>query len=193
MKFRILQYLPNTLTWVRVALIPVMVICVALVPQLGGLLAAMVFLVAALTDFFDGMLARNYQLTSRFGEFFDPVADKLLVSVALLLLLAVANPPWPRWILALLAGTIIVRELAVSAMREWSAREGYSDVTAVSWIGKAKTASQLSALPILLASISLPEWRQLAHAGGALLIVATVLGLASMVLYLQALLAAMDD
>ncbi|MCY4324451.1 MAG: CDP-diacylglycerol--glycerol-3-phosphate 3-phosphatidyltransferase [Betaproteobacteria bacterium] len=192
MKFRILQYLPNTLTWVRVGLIPVMVICIALIPKLGGLLAAVVFLIAALTDFFDGLLARSYRLTSRFGEFFDPVADKLLVAAALLLLLAVAEPPWPRWILALLAGVIIVRELAVSAMREWSAREGYSDVTAVSWIGKAKTASQLAALPILLASISLPEWRQLAHAGGALLIVAALLGLASMVVYLQSLLRAMD-
>ena len=192
MKFRILQYLPNTLTWVRVALIPVMVICIALVPKLGGLLAAVVFLIAALTDFFDGLLARSYRLTSRFGKFFDPVADKLLVAAALLMLLAVANPPWPRWILALLAGVIIVRELAVSAMREWSAHEGYSDVTAVSWIGKAKTAAQLAALPILLASISLPEWQQLAHAGGALLIVAAVLGLASMIIYLQALLRAMD-
>ena len=192
MKFRILQYLPNTLTWIRVAMIPIMVICVALFPRLGGLLAGVVFLIAALTDFFDGLLARSYRLTSRFGEFFDPVADKLLVTAALLLLLAASNPPWPRWVLAALAGVIILRELAVSAMREWSAREGYSDITAVSWIGKAKTAAQLAALPILLASMSWPEWRQLAHAGGTLLIVAAALGLVSMYLYLRALLRAMD-
>ena len=193
MKFRIIRYIPNTLTWTRVAMIPIMVICLALFTRLGGLAAAAIFLFAALTDFFDGLAARSLQVKSSFGTFFDPVADKLLVAAALLLLLAVENPPWPRWILAVLAGLIIVRELAVSAMREWSARENCSDVTSVSWIGKAKTASQLAALPILLASISLPEWRQLAHAGGALLVVAALLGLASMYFYMRALLRAMEN
>ncbi len=179
-----IRQLPNILSWFRVGLIPVMVLCF-FIPRWGGLAAAAVFGLAALTDLFDGLLARNLNVGSRFGDFFDPVADKLLVASALLLLLALPEPPLPRWLLTLLAAVVILREIAVSALREWMARAGRSAVTAVSWVGKSKTATQLTALPTLLAAASLPGW-QLDTIGGIVLAAAAGLGLASMVSYVRA-------
>jgi CDP-diacylglycerol--glycerol-3-phosphate 3-phosphatidyltransferase len=110
-------------------------------------LRAAVFAAAALTDWLDGYLARKWRQTSRFGAFLDPVADKLMVSAALVLLAAERGME-----VGVLACVILCRELGVSALREWTASMGHRDVVAVAWAGKVKTATQLTAITVLLAS-----------------------------------------
>ncbi|MDE2478451.1 MAG: CDP-diacylglycerol--glycerol-3-phosphate 3-phosphatidyltransferase, partial [Betaproteobacteria bacterium] len=141
--------LPTLLTWLRVAAIPLVVGVYALpqhwlsLPE-RNLAAALLFVVAGLTDWFDGFLARRWNQTSAFGAFLDPVADKLMVSAALLVLLQLGR------IGSLVALIIIGREIAISALREWMARIGRSRAVAVNWLGKVKTATQMVAIPLLL-------------------------------------------
>lgn len=172
--------LPNILTLVRIALIPIFGICFYL-PVVGAkLLAVAVFGVAALTDWLDGYLARRLDQTSALGAFLDPVADKLMVAVVLIVVLE-ANPS--VW-LALPVAVIIGREIAVSALREWMAEIGARKKVAVSSLGKLKTASQMVALVFLIVASSsqAPAW--LYWTGVGLLYVATVMTLWSMVAYL---------
>lgn len=141
-----LQSLPNVLTIVRVILVPALVI--AFETHRG--LALGVFLAAAITDALDGIIARRFDASSELGRFLDPVADKLIVSAALVLLASEqAALPGIRAIHPALAVTIIAREVGVSALREWAAER--SIIVHVSSIGKAKTALQLTALTLLLA------------------------------------------
>lgn len=173
--------LPNILTLLRIALIPCFVLCFYLPDVRAELLAAVVFTVAAITDWLDGYLARRLDQSSQLGAFLDPVADKLMVAVVLVVLLQ-ANPE--IW-LALPAAVIIGREITVSALREWMAGIGARGTVAVSWLGKVKTASQMISLILLtIASGTLgPAW--LGFVGTALLYAATVLTLWSMIDYLR--------
>ena len=141
--------IPILLTWLRVALIPLVVGLFYLpsdwmsMPD-RNLAATSVFIVAAITDWFDGFLARRWNETSAFGAFLDPVADKLMVAVALLVLVQLDRVD------AIIAGIIIGREITISALREWMAQIGATRSVAVSSIGKIKTAAQMTAIPMLL-------------------------------------------
>ena len=166
-----MKHLPNFLTLLRVLLIPVFIVCF-----LPGWYhaAALAFAVAALSDLLDGYLARVLKVESELGAFLDPVADKLLVATALVLLVQREPTLW----LALPAVVIIGREITVSALREWSAGQGAATAIAVSWFGKTKTAIQMLAIFILIYQ---DMYRIL---GLTLLYVATLLTLGSMIHYL---------
>ena len=178
---------PNILTLLRIGLIPLFVVVFYLPFSWAYPTSAMIFALAALTDWLDGFLARRLNQTSAFGAFLDPVADKLMVVVALVMLVDVHG----SLLLVIPAVIIIVREIAISALREWMAAIGQAKTVAVSMIGKVKTALQMIALLFLLYHwpfLGLPT-----HALGMLLIyVAAGLTLWSMVLYLKAAFRAVD-
>ncbi len=138
--------IPNLLTWTRILLIP-LVIGVFYAPLTAyekNLIATCAFVVAALTDWFDGWLARKLGQTSAFGAFLDPVADKLMVAAAIVMLVELDRAD------AVVAFIIVGREIAISALREWMALIGAAKSVAVSFIGKLKTAAQMVAIPLLL-------------------------------------------
>lgn len=138
--------IPNLLTWARILLIP-LVVGVFYLPFTAAeqnLIATVAFLVAAITDWIDGWLARKLNQTSAFGAFLDPVADKLMVAAALVMLVELSRVD------AMLAFIIIGREIAISALREWMANIGAAKSVAVSLIGKLKTIAQMTAIPMLL-------------------------------------------
>ncbi|MCU7907110.1 MAG: CDP-diacylglycerol--glycerol-3-phosphate 3-phosphatidyltransferase [Candidatus Thiodiazotropha sp. (ex Epidulcina cf. delphinae)] len=173
--------IPNILTLLRIVLIPVFVLLFYLPVEWARISCAAVFSVAAVTDWFDGYLARRWEQVSPFGAFLDPVADKLMVAVALLLL--VQSEPTPA--LAIPAAVIIGREITISALREWMAELGARAMVGVSLIGKFKTAIQMIA--ILLLVYDKPLWGMPIYTVGfVLLYMAAILTLWSMVLYLRA-------
>jgi len=141
--------IPTALTWLRIVLIPVFV-GIYYVPQdwltpvMANWIGMGVFALAAITDWLDGYLARRLGATSAFGAFLDPVADKLMVAAALILLVELGRAE------AYLAIIIIGREIAISALREWMAQLGRSRKTAVAFIGKVKTVAQMTAIIALL-------------------------------------------
>lgn len=172
--------IPNLLTVLRVVLIPFFILLFYMPYGWSYVAASTVFAIAAATDWLDGYLARRLGQATPFGAFLDPVADKLMVAVALVLLVQEHANIW----LTLPAAVIIGREIVVSALREWMAEIGARAHVAVSNLGKWKTAAQMAALVILLANpVSLSAWVVL---GYALLIVAAALTLWSMVNYLRA-------
>ena len=134
------------LTWIRIAAIPVVVYCFFSSWTLSRPLAGIVFAIASITDLLDGYVARRFRQTSKFGEFLDPVADKLMVAVALVLLVQSD----PRVSMAIVAAIIIGREITVSALREWMASIGQGRSVAVSWGGKIKTTLQMVGIGFML-------------------------------------------
>ncbi|MFQ5471009.1 MAG: CDP-diacylglycerol--glycerol-3-phosphate 3-phosphatidyltransferase [Gammaproteobacteria bacterium] len=138
--------IPTNLTLIRIALIPVFVLCFYLPLTWSHILATVIFSLAAITDWLDGYLARKLNQTSAFGAFLDPVADKLMVAVALVLLVETHASAW----MAIPAAIIIGREIAVSALREWMAEIGKGSDVAVNMMGKIKTTCQMTALIMLL-------------------------------------------
>jgi CDP-diacylglycerol--glycerol-3-phosphate 3-phosphatidyltransferase/cardiolipin synthase len=173
--------IPNILTLLRIALIPVFVVIFYLPTPWARLVCAIVFTIAALTDLLDGYLARRWGQTSPLGAFLDPVADKLMVAIALVLLVQAE----PRAVLALPAAVIIGREITVSALREWMAEIGARAAVAVSMAGKLKTTAQMIAIVLLLIGeplLGIP----VEALGLALLYIAALLTLWSMFLYLRA-------
>jgi len=138
--------LPNLLTLARLASVPILVLVFFLPFKSSPLIAAVIFAVAGITDAFDGYLARKMKLTSRFGAFIDPVADKLMVAVALMLLVHGHKTIW----MTIPALVIISREILVSALREWMAELGKRSSVAVSSMGKVKTILQIVAITMLL-------------------------------------------
>jgi len=138
--------LPNLLTWTRIVLIPLLigVFYLPLADERQNLLATCIFVIAALTDWLDGWLARRLGQSSAFGAFLDPVADKLMVASALVMLVQLDRVD------AIIAVIIIGREIAISALREWMAKIGASKGVAVSFVGKLKTTAQMVAIPMLL-------------------------------------------
>ena len=172
---------PNTLTEVRIFLVPVLVIVFYLPFSWTPMACAAIFALAAVTDWADGFLARRLSQVSTFGAFLDPVADKLMVAVALVLLLQRDPTLW----LAIPAAIIISREIVVSALRELMAELGQRATVAVATLGKIKTVSQMAALLLMLYRYDLgpiPVYR----IGTVLLYLATVLTIWSMVVYLRA-------
>jgi cardiolipin synthase len=176
--------IPIFLTWLRVALIP-LVVGVYYLPTHWlpvadrNLAATLVFIVAAVTDWFDGYLARRWNQTSAFGAFLDPVADKLMVAGALLVLVQLDR------VNAILAFIIVGREITISALREWMAEIGARKSVAVSSLGKIKTAVQMVAIPMLLFHDPIWAVLDMHMAGEILLWVAGVLTVWSMFYYLR--------
>ena len=176
--------IPILLTWLRVALIP-LVVGVFYLPDswvddpAKGVASTVIFIVAAITDWIDGYLARRWNETSAFGAFLDPVADKLMVAGALLLLVEF------RGISSVIAFIIIGREIAISALREWMAQIGASKSVAVSSLGKIKTIAQMVAIPMLLYHGMLFGVIDTALWGNVLLWIAALLTVWSMFYYLR--------
>ena len=176
--------IPILLTWLRMALIP-LVVGVFYLPDTWmslyakGVASTAIFIVAAITDWFDGFLARRWNETSAFGAFLDPVADKLMVAGALLLLVHLGRAD------SILAFIIIGREIAISALREWMAQIGASMSVAVSSIGKIKTTAQMCAIPMLLFYGRLFGIIDTGFWGQWLLLIAAVLTVWSMLYYLR--------
>ena len=171
---------PNTLTALRICLVPVLVVVFYLPFNWAPMACAAIFAVAAVTDWADGFLARRLSQISTFGAFLDPVADKLMVAVTLVLLLHRDPALW----LAIPAAIIISREIVVSALRELMAELGQRATVAVATLGKVKTVAQMSALLLMLYREDLGPI-QVYWIGTALLYVATVLTIWSMMIYLR--------
>lgn len=179
----------NFLTWLRMLAIPLLVAIYAVPLEGVGIsvrntVATTLFVVAAVTDWFDGYIARRFGQQTPFGAFLDPVADKLLVCVALVMLLDLGR------IGAIVAAIIIGREIAISALREWMATMGARKSVAVSSVGKFKTAAQMTAIPLLLYDgpldwLGLPLTWDGQRLGTWLIWVAAVLTLWSMAYYLR--------
>ena len=175
--------LPIALTWLRVAAIPLLVAIFYLpnswlTPFEKNLFATIIFVLAALTDWLDGFLARRMQQESAFGQFLDPVADKLIVAAALLVLLNMDRVQ--VWVALIIIG----REITISALREWMAQLGASASVAVHWLGKFKTAAQMIAITCLLYHsdfMGVP----VALIGQVLILVAAILTVWSMLYYLR--------
>lgn len=170
---------PIWLTVSRILLIPLFVAVFYLPWPHARITASVIFIIAALTDWLDGYLARRWDQTSAFGAFLDPVADKLIVAVALILVLQRDA----RVLIALPVVIIISREITVSALREWMAEIGQRARVAVSWLGKFKTTAQMTAL---IALIGFERGHPLYWLGVAALYVAAALTLWSMAAYLRA-------
>lgn len=194
--------LPNNLTIARIVMIPLFVAIAYWPPAMGigqpaisdnvianigmykfsdsllrHFLLTSVFILAAITDWLDGYFARKLNMTSAFGRFLDPVADKLMVAAALIILVQ-----WhPDIVMAISAIVIISREIAVSALREWMAELGNRTSVAVSYVGKMKTTFQMVAITVLLLN-----WESLETTGYLLLLISVVLTLWSMFIYLKA-------
>lgn len=160
-------------------LIPVFVIVYFLDWQWAHQAAAFIFWLAAVTDYFDGYLARTLNQSTPFGAFLDPVADKLIVTAALLLITHTYNTPW----ITVPAVLLLSREILVSALREWMSKHQLSDTVKVSFWGKAKTMAQMLALIGLLSELEVVYWVTL---GYILLYIAAVLSVISMAQYLMA-------
>jgi len=170
--------IPTWLTLLRVVMIPFFVLAFYLPFAWAPLACALIFILAAVTDWFDGFLARRWKQTTRFGAFLDPVADKVMVAIALVLVAEYFH----AWWITLPAATMIAREIIISALREWMAEIGKRSSVAVSWIGKVKTTAQMLALVALL-------WRPdqwVLGIGIAALYIAAVLTFWSMFQYLNA-------
>jgi CDP-diacylglycerol--glycerol-3-phosphate 3-phosphatidyltransferase len=175
--------LPLFLTWLRVAAIPLFVAVLYfpedwLTERQANVISMWIFIAAAITDWADGYLARKWNQTSSFGAFLDPVADKLMVAAALIVLTE-------KGFVDPFASLIIIgREITISALREWMAQIGAGKSVAVSFLGKIKTISQMVAIPLLLYHDSIgafdPQW-----IGTRLIWIAAVLTLASMAYYLK--------
>lgn len=172
--------LANTVTLIRIALVPIVVILYFAQFPNHYLWAAVVFTLASISDWLDGYLARKLNQTSEFGAFLDPVADKLLVALVLVLLVANYSTVW----FILPVSLIIGREILVSALREWMASRGKRDVVAVAFAGKVKTTVQMIAIIILLASDPAGPaiYWQIGYLG---IYLAAVLSLYSMVMYFR--------
>lgn len=173
--------LPNTLTSLRIIVIPMIVIAFFLPVSWARPTAGLLFALAGITDYFDGYLARRLGQTSRFGAFLDPVADKLVVATALILLVQADPTMW----LAVIAAIIIGREITVSALREWMSQVGAQAKVAVSFFGKWKTTAQIIGISLMLYReplLGLPIYTS----GYVFLFAAAVLTLWSMIDYLRA-------
>lgn len=176
--------LPNLITWLRIILIPLLIGIFYLPdswlsPEGKNVASCAVFVVAAVSDWLDGYLARALNQASAFGAFLDPVADKLIVAAALIVLLQLER------VEPVIALIIIGREIAISALREWMAKLGQAGSVAVAFVGKIKTASQMIAIPLLLFHDDLFGVLSTHWLGTLLINVAAVLTVISMLHYLR--------
>ncbi|MEZ5470431.1 MAG: CDP-diacylglycerol--glycerol-3-phosphate 3-phosphatidyltransferase [Marinicella sp.] len=175
------KQLPNILTLIRVALIPVMILFFYLPFEWSRFIACWVFVAASITDFLDGYFARKHGSYSKFGAFLDPVADKLTVTTALVILLQ----DHPTILMMIATAIIIGRELTISALREWMAELGERSAVNVAMVGKIKTVFQMMAIGFLLYEADL-WFLPVYNIGLVLLYIAASLTLYSMYVYLKA-------
>jgi CDP-diacylglycerol--glycerol-3-phosphate 3-phosphatidyltransferase len=179
--------LPTWLTLFRVALLPVMVLVFYLPFHGHNITAAIVFALAGVTDWLDGYLARRLNMTSKFGAFLDPVADKLMVAVTLFMLVASHRGDWSGIVMAITSAVIVGREISISALREWMAEIGMRATVRVAFLGKLKTAMQMAALIVLILQHEKDaEALRLYHIGEGLLVLAGILTIWSGLHYLRA-------
>ena len=174
--------IPTIMTWTRIVAIPLIIgvyYLDSLTVETQNLIATIMFVLFALTDWLDGFLARKLNQTSAFGAFLDPVADKFLVCAALLMLLQMDR------VNVLVALIIIGREIAISSLREWMAQIGASKSVAVHMVGKVKTTVQMVAIPFLLYNGTLFGVIDTRVWGAVLIVIAAVLTIWSMVYYMQ--------
>lgn len=177
MKFNI----PTYLTLLRIVLIPVMIGVFFLPKPNAHVICAFIFMLAGITDWLDGYLARKLQMTTRFGAFLDPVADKLMVTIALVLIVEAYSSS----IITVSSAVIVGREITIASLREWMAEVGERRKVAVSELGKWKTAAQM--LSVTLLFLGLDIWSEhLRMAGQLLLSLSAALTLWSMIIYLRA-------
>lgn len=173
--------LANSITGFRILAIPLCVVLFYLPFEWARKAAALVFACAAISDFVDGWIARKFNQMTAFGAFLDPVADKLIVATALVLLVHTDD----RWMMAIIAAVIIGREITVSALREWMASQQASAQVAVSMVGKVKTTFQLIGLSFMLWGDTL--WGlPIYELGYVALLIAAAMTLWSMWIYLSA-------
>lgn len=180
--------IPNLLSLLRILLIPVLIVFYFIPHSSATVWATAIFVFAGITDWLDGYLARRLDLMSSFGAFIDPVADKLIVVVALLLILYKS----PTWIILLPVIVIVFRELLISALREWMAELGARNLVKVSSMGKWKTTFQMIAIGCLIfykPLLGIPVF----EIGVVLLYVAALLTLISMIIYLKVALPLLMD
>lgn len=173
--------LPTWLTVLRIVMLPIIIVVFYLPYEWARPVCCLIFIIAGITDWLDGYLARKWNVESRFGAFLDPVADKLMVATALILIVEFDASPW----LTIPAIVIIGREITISALREWMAEMGVRSKVAVGWLGKVKTTLQIIALALLLYQhdlFGLPIYK----IGMVALYIATVLTIWSMLDYLKA-------
>lgn len=170
--------IPMWITCFRVALIPFFVLTFYLPFMWAPMICTIIFIVAAITDWFDGFLARRWKQTTRFGAFIDPVADKVMVVVALALIVDYYH----TWLITVPATAMIAREIIISSLREWMAEIGKRKSVAVSWVGKIKAMAQMISLIGLLWH---PE-RAIEYLAFSLLYIAVALTFWSMFQYLDA-------
>ena len=173
--------LANTLTLIRIAAIPVVIFCFYSSMDFARPIAGIVFGLAAVTDMLDGYAARKLGQTSKFGEFLDPVADKLIVVILLVLLVE----DDPNKLVTLIAVIIIGREITVSALREWMAGIGARAFVAVRWSGKVKTVLQMVGIAFMVYKHDI-FGMETYNVGYILLLISTGMTLWSMVDYLRA-------
>jgi CDP-diacylglycerol--glycerol-3-phosphate 3-phosphatidyltransferase len=186
--------LPNILTLFRIILIPFLVLVFYLPVSWGHLAAAILFGLASITDWFDGYLARTLKVSTKLGAFLDPLADKLIVSIALVLIvgepqfqfisLSSAVYAMPSWAITIPSAIIVSREIVVSSLREWMAEIGKQTSVAVSYLGKVKTTIQMVAVTVLLYCDATTNV-YLVIIGYVLLYAAVVLTIWSMLIYLK--------
>ena len=175
--------IPNILTFFRIALIPCIVLIFYIPDQFSSieqcnLIATVIFVIAAITDWLDGYLARRLNQTSKFGAFIDPVADKLIIIASLLILIDLGR-------LDVLIGLIIIgREFTVSALREWMATVGKAGSITVAFVGKLKTTFQMIAIPFLLYDQDI-LFIPIAFLGTILIYIAAILTILSMFYYVK--------
>ena len=173
--------IPTYLTLLRIALIPVMAGVFFLPAKNAHIACGLIFMLAGITDWLDGFLARKLDMTTRFGAFLDPVADKLMVTIALVLIVQ----SYPSPIVTVSAAIIVGREITIASLREWMAEVGERRKVAVSELGKWKTAAQMVSITLLL--LGLDVWtEQLYVTGQLLLALSAALTLWSMIIYLKA-------
>jgi CDP-diacylglycerol--glycerol-3-phosphate 3-phosphatidyltransferase len=173
---------PTILTLIRIALVPVLVLFFYLPYGWSNEACVAIFIAAAVTDIADGAIARSTGQTSRFGAFLDPVADKIMVSTALVMLVGAQDAH--EGVFAVAAAIIIGREITISALREWMSEIGESALVKVSWVGKTKTIFQMTAIGFLLYGENL-SWLPVLLIGELLLYTAAALTLWSMWSYLR--------
>lgn len=181
---------PTILTLLRIALVPVLVLLFYLPMHWSNLATVVIFVLAAVTDWADGFLARRMGQMSRFGAFLDPVADKIMVATALILL--VQRQQSHEAVFAIAAAVIVGREITISALREWMSEVGARALVNVSWVGKTKTGFQMTAIGFLLYHDDIWIF-PIALIGEVLLYTAALLTLWSMWIYLKAAWPVMSD
>lgn len=172
------------LTLSRIAVIPVFIVVFYMHVWWSHSVCTALFVLAGFTDWLDGHIARKYDMSSRFGAFLDPVADKLMVAIVLILLVDENPTPYADVLLVIPAIIIVGREITISALREWMAELGESAKVSVSYIGKVKTTAQLVALPMMIYKQPLFGIIPVAEIGLYLLYLAAILTLWSMYTYL---------